>query len=167
MKKELQSLTRPLDSSMPPQELKQKLRSEIYQLRVECNTLADEVDQWSDPRVVPLGETNEEFYQDIYTGQPLPPRSATSNPPPLPMQPPAWQPELGGNAVDGDERGDGPSWVCRMCTFDNHPLMNKCEQCDMPRLLDRGNAGGTQDIHIRVTHHHNFAPSRTVHSWVV
>ncbi|XP_076679692.1 TAK1-associated binding protein 2 isoform X2 [Andrena cerasifolii] len=165
MKKELQSLTRPLDSSMPPQELKQKLRSEIYQLRVECNTLADEVDQWSDPRV-PLGETNEEFYQDIYTGQPLPPRSVTSNPPPLPMQPPAWQPELGGNAVDGDER-DGPSWVCRMCTFDNHPLMNKCEQCDMPRLLDRGNAGETQDIHIRVTHHHNFSPSRTVHSWVV
>lgn len=129
---------------------------------MECNTLADEVDQWSDPRgsnhvrvtspvqrlhlfyyslVVPLGETNVEFYQDIYTGQPLPPRSVTSNPPPLPMQPPAWQPELGGSAVDGDERGDGPSWVCRMCTFDNHPLMNKCEQCDMPRLLDRGNAG--------------------------
>lgn len=74
MKKELQSLTRPLDSSMPPQvcnidrlrpcivqrmyyyaiiifqELKKKLRSEIYQLQVECDRLADEVDQWSDPR---------------------------------------------------------------------------------------------------------------------
>ncbi|XP_076241717.1 TAK1-associated binding protein 2 isoform X2 [Calliopsis andreniformis] len=165
MKKELQSLTRPFDSLMPPQELKKKLRSEIYQLQVECDRLADEVDQWSDPRV-PLGETNEEFYQDIYTGQPLPSRSVSSNPPPLPSHPPAWQPEFGGHNLDREER-DGPSWVCRMCTFDNHPLMNKCEQCDMPRLLDRGNIGETQDIHIRVTHHHNFSPSRTVHSWVV
>ncbi|XP_015439261.1 PREDICTED: TGF-beta-activated kinase 1 and MAP3K7-binding protein 3 isoform X2 [Dufourea novaeangliae] len=165
MKKELQSLSRPFDSSMPPQELKRKLRSEIYQLQVECDRLADEVDQWSDPRV-PLGETNEEFYQDIYTGQPLPSTSTGSNPPPLPSQPPAWQPDVTGNNVDREDR-DGPSWVCRMCTFNNHPLMNKCEQCDMPRLLDHGNAGETQDIHIRVTHHHNFSPSRTVHSWVV
>nr|XP_003702779.1 PREDICTED: TGF-beta-activated kinase 1 and MAP3K7-binding protein 3 isoform X2 [Megachile rotundata] len=164
MKKELQSLSRPFDSSVPPQELKKKLRSEIYQLQVECDRLAEEVDRWSDLRV-PLGETNEKFYQHIYTGQPLPSRSANSNPPPLPSQPPAWQPELTGNN-DGEER-DGPSWICRMCTFKNHPLMNKCEQCDMPRLLDHGNAGETQDIHIRVTHHHNFSPSRTVHSWVV
>ncbi|XP_053974943.1 TGF-beta-activated kinase 1 and MAP3K7-binding protein 3 isoform X3 [Hylaeus volcanicus] len=164
MKKELQSLTRPYDS-MPPQELKLKLRSEIYQLQLECDRLADEVDQWSDPRV-PLGETNEEFYQDIYTGQPLPPVPGSFNPPPLPSQPPAWRSELTGNNVDRDER-DGPSWVCRMCTFGNHPLMNKCEQCDMPRLLDHGNTGETQDIHIRVTHHHNFSPNRTVHSWVV
>ncbi|PBC27742.1 Mitogen-activated protein kinase kinase kinase 7-interacting protein [Apis cerana cerana] len=141
MKKELQSLTRPLDSSMPPQELKKKLRSEIYQLQVECDRLADEVDQWSDPRV-PLGETNEKFYQHIYTGQPLPSSSVSSNPPPLPSQPPAWQPELSDNNTDREER-DGPSWVCRMCTFDNHPLMNKCEQCDMPRLMDHGNTGTT------------------------
>lgn len=164
MKKELQALKRPFDSSMAPQELKRKLRSEIYQLQVECDRLADEVDQWSDPRV-PLGETNEEFYQGIYTGQPFLPASGIQ-PPPLPAQPPVWQPESLRNDVDREER-DGPSWVCRMCTFDNHPLMNKCEQCDMPRLMDHGSTGETQDIHIRVTHHHNFSPSRTVHSWVV
>ncbi|XP_046826746.1 TGF-beta-activated kinase 1 and MAP3K7-binding protein 3-like isoform X2 [Vespa crabro] len=166
MKKELQSLARPPDSSISPQELKKKLRSEIYQLQIECDRLADEVDQWSDPRV-PLGETNEEFYQGIYTGQPFLPSSHLA-PPPLPSQPPVWQPSTGTADVnDREEDRDGPSWVCRMCTFDNHPLMNKCEQCDMPRLLDHGNAGETQDIHIRVTHHHNFSPRRTVHSWVV
>ncbi|KAG7210096.1 hypothetical protein KM043_011664 [Ampulex compressa] len=165
MKKELQSLARPIDSSISPQELKKRLRSEIYQLQVECDRLADEVDQWSDPRV-PLGETNEEFYQGIYTGQPFLPRSLNPHPPPLPSQPPAWQPQSIRNDVDREERDD-PSWVCRMCTFDNHPLMNKCEQCDMPRILDHDNAGETQDIHIRVTHHHNFSPRRTVHNWVV
>ncbi|XP_043498537.1 TGF-beta-activated kinase 1 and MAP3K7-binding protein 3 isoform X1 [Polistes fuscatus] len=140
MKKELQSLARPPDSSISPQELKIKLRSEIYQLQIECDRLADEVDQWSDPRV-PLGETNEEFYQGIYTGQPFLPFSHLA-PPPLPSQPPAWQPSTGAADInDREEDRDGPSWVCRMCTFDNHPLMNKCEQCDMPRLLDHGNAG--------------------------
>ncbi|XP_047355317.1 TGF-beta-activated kinase 1 and MAP3K7-binding protein 3 isoform X1 [Vespa velutina] len=140
MKKELQSLARPPDSSISPQELKKKLRSEIYQLQIECDRLADEVDQWSDPRV-PLGETNEEFYQGIYTGQPFLPSSHLA-PPPLPSQPPVWQPSTGNADVnDREEDRDGPSWVCRMCTFDNHPLMNKCEQCDMPRLLDHGNAG--------------------------
>ncbi|XP_014477206.1 PREDICTED: TGF-beta-activated kinase 1 and MAP3K7-binding protein 3 isoform X2 [Dinoponera quadriceps] len=168
MRKELQALARPQD----PSELKRKLKSEIYQLQIECDRLADEVDQWSDTRV-PLGETNEEFYQGIYTGQPLPTRLlASSNPPPpLPNRPPAWLPEgrsatIGQHDNDREER-DGPSWVCNMCTFDNHPLMSNCEECEMPRLLDNGSAGETQDIHIRVTHHHNFSPRHTVHSWVV
>ncbi|XP_025152624.1 TGF-beta-activated kinase 1 and MAP3K7-binding protein 2 isoform X2 [Harpegnathos saltator] len=145
MRKELQTLARPQDPSIS-QELKRKLKSEIYQLQIECDRLADEVDQWSDTRV-PLGETNEEFYQGIYTGQPLPTRVPTSSnpPPPLPSQPPAWMRESRSTTIaqhDNDrEERDGPSWVCTMCTFDNHPLMNKCEECDMPRLLDNGNAG--------------------------
>ncbi|XP_032671986.1 TGF-beta-activated kinase 1 and MAP3K7-binding protein 2 isoform X3 [Odontomachus brunneus] len=174
MRKELQALARPQDPSVS-QELKRKLKSEIYQLQIECDRLADEVDQWSDTRgalAVPLGETNEEFYQGIYTGQPLPTRvPASSNPPPLPNRPPAWLPEPHPTMIahqDNDrEERDGPSWVCTMCTFDNHPLMNKCEECDMPRLLDNGSTGETQDIHIRVTHHHNFSPRHTIHSWVV
>nr|XP_012220926.1 PREDICTED: TGF-beta-activated kinase 1 and MAP3K7-binding protein 2 isoform X3 [Linepithema humile] len=164
MKREVQALSRPVGS---PKERKTKLRSEIYMLRLECDRLANEVDQWSDRRV-PLGETNEEFYQGIYTGQPLPTRpQSLQDPPPLPSQPPVWQPDQPTAAIanDRDDR-DGPSWVCTMCTFDNHPLMNKCEECDMPRLLTSGgSAGETQDIHIRVTHHHNFSPR--LHSWVV
>ncbi|XP_043281230.1 TGF-beta-activated kinase 1 and MAP3K7-binding protein 3-like isoform X2 [Venturia canescens] len=190
MKRELQTLTKPVESTGSlVEEIKRKLVSEIYQLRLECDRLADEVDKRSDPRV-PLGETNEEFYQGIYTGQPYALNDnyvgggvarRSPEPPPLPSRPPVWQtpsPRINQhhNNVenrreepsneDWDER-DGPSWVCRMCTFDNHPLMDKCEQCDMPRLLVR-DTGETQDIHIRVTHHHNFnSPRRTVHSWVV
>ncbi|XP_029175914.1 TGF-beta-activated kinase 1 and MAP3K7-binding protein 2 isoform X2 [Nylanderia fulva] len=139
MKKEVQALTKPVDPLVPPQELKRRLRSEIYMLQVECDRLADQVDQWSD-RLVPLGETNEEFYQGIYTGQPLPTRPLNPQPPPLPSQPPVWRSEQP-TTIASDER-DGPSWVCTMCTFDNHPLMNKCEECDMPRLLNPSGSAG-------------------------
>lgn len=27
------------------------------------------------------------------------------------------------------------SWACHMCTFLNYPLLNQCEQCDMPRTV--------------------------------
>lgn len=90
---------------------------------------------------MPLGETNEEFYQGIYTGQPLnlPAFADSTIPPPLPSMPPAWQPYRNQRDDDQDDK-DGPSWVCEMCTFDNHPLMDQCEQCDMPRFppLDTG-----------------------------
>lgn len=91
---------------------------------------------------VPLGETNEEFYQGIYTGQSLPMRMPNSQPPRLPSQPPAWRPEHSTISDNDRDERDEPSWVCTMCTFDNHPLMNKCEECDMPRLLNRGNSAG-------------------------
>jgi len=144
MKKEVQALARPVDPSVSPQELKRKLRSEIYMLQVECDRLADEVDQWSD-RQVPLGETNEDFYQGIYTSQTLSTRLPSNlQPPRLPSQPPAWRPEQPTTAASDNDREerDEPSWVCNMCTFDNHPLMNKCEECDMPRLLNRGGNAG-------------------------
>lgn len=41
-----------------------------------------------------------------------------------------------------------PSWICSVCTFQNHPLLNKCEQCEEPR-----NPSGT----IQITAAH-FAP---------
>lgn len=146
MKKEVQALKRPVVDS--PQELKTKLRSEIYMLQLECDRLANEVDQWSDRRV-PLGETNEEFYQGIYTGQPLPTRSQNPQPPPLPSQPPVWQRDMTVPMAVANDRydRDGPSWVCTMCTFDNHPLMNKCEECDMPRLLNPSGSAGRMQLH--------------------
>ncbi|XP_020281308.1 TGF-beta-activated kinase 1 and MAP3K7-binding protein 2 isoform X2 [Pseudomyrmex gracilis] len=165
IKKEVQALSRP-KNLYSPEEQRKKLKSEIYMLQVECERLAVEVDQWSD-RPVPLGETNEEFYQGIYTEQSLSTRPLNPQPPPLPSRPPAWRTDQPTTSDNNQEERDGPSWVCTMCTFDNHPLMNKCEECDMPRLLNSGGTGETQDIHIRVTHHHNFSPRHTVHSWVV
>lgn len=76
-------------------------------------------------------ELNEEYFGNIYTGQRGPLALDISNvggqvrgclqyrgPVSLP------QPEI-----------EGPQWKCHMCTFQNHPLLNKCEQCDMPRIL--------------------------------
>lgn len=49
-----------------------QLKADIDRLRYECDRLASEVDLFSDTQnKVPLGETDEEFYRNIYTGQRL------------------------------------------------------------------------------------------------
>ncbi|XP_041982254.1 uncharacterized protein LOC121735480 isoform X2 [Aricia agestis] len=42
-----------------------------------------------------------------------------------------------GNFYSNIYTGQRPpsSWQCHMCTFRNHPLLDKCEECDMPRIL--------------------------------
>jgi hypothetical protein len=37
------------------------------------------------------------------------------------------------NLVSNDDISEG-EWACSMCTFLNYPLLNQCEQCDMPRV---------------------------------
>ncbi|KPP76682.1 hypothetical protein Z043_103956 [Scleropages formosus] len=32
-----------------------------------------------------------------------------------------------------DEDFEGAQWSCESCTFLNHPALNRCEQCEMPR----------------------------------
>lgn len=32
-----------------------------------------------------------------------------------------------------DEDYEGAPWNCDSCTFLNHPALNRCEQCEMPR----------------------------------
>lgn len=95
-----------------------------------------------------LGETNEAFYSNIYTGQPLPrpPRPPRPPPPRVFVSPTAATPissihssaSSTGDATaydDGANTDGGRMWCCNMCTFQNHPLLNKCEQCEMPSLL--------------------------------
>lgn len=135
MQYEVESMQRDLDARLraPSSRPKvQKLRQEILTLQAECNRMTSEVDLTS-PKQLPLGETNEEFYKHIYTGQLLTrsrqrlegggysrhnPSAAASS----------------GVAV-GLGGGDGPNWTCHVCTFRNHPLLDKCEQCEMPRIV--------------------------------
>lgn len=78
---------------------------------------------------LPLGETRAIFYDNIYTGQrPLslgfPTEHITVNHRQRSYIHPPPQPEI-----------EGPKWNCHMCTFQNHPLLDRCEQCEMPRIL--------------------------------
>ncbi|XP_046674122.1 TGF-beta-activated kinase 1 and MAP3K7-binding protein 3 isoform X2 [Homalodisca vitripennis] len=134
-----------------------RLREEILLLQRECNRMTVEVDRYAEIRHVNsdtllLGETNEEFYKNIYRGQLFPRQSVRQRPV-----------AMAGASGGG---GEGHNWTCHVCTFHNHPALNKCEQCDMPRINTEPE---TRDIHIHVTHHN--VPSspyrRVVHSWVV
>lgn len=168
------------------------LRHEIQVLQDECKKMTNEVDLNSDIQV-PLGETDEEFYKNIYTGQQgwvlLPPINAQFHASRRPenlhrqarefrercrdnvvtagMDVPGGREEgrMRGGAGEGiGASGEGPNWTCSMCTFRNHPALDKCEECEMPRINLEGSQ--TQDIHIHVTHH-NFPMRRVLHSWVV
>ncbi|XP_021936794.1 TGF-beta-activated kinase 1 and MAP3K7-binding protein 3-like isoform X2 [Zootermopsis nevadensis] len=110
-----QAVSLPIMSSL---QKVQELRVEIQRLQEECKRMTQEVDLKLDARV-PLGETDEEFYKNIYTGQQgfiFPPSSH------LPPSRPA-------------DSAEGPHWTCSQCTFQNHPLLDKCETCEMPRIL--------------------------------
>ncbi|GLG94320.1 Uncharacterized protein GBIM_01552 [Gryllus bimaculatus] len=126
----------------------QRLRQEIHLLTEECKKMTMEVDMSSDSRL-PLGETDEEFYQNIYTGQQgsvaahsqrVPPRhrklakdngdvAASELPHQSPRQPPPRPPP-----PERDPR-EGQSWTCTECTFRNYWELEYCEQCEMPRLM--------------------------------
>ncbi|KAJ8715236.1 hypothetical protein PYW08_005217 [Mythimna loreyi] len=47
------------------------------------------------------------------------------------------EPDDAGNFYSNIYTGQRPSasWQCHMCTFRNHPLLDKCEECDMPRIF--------------------------------
>uniref|UniRef100_A0A3Q3JZW8 TGF-beta activated kinase 1 (MAP3K7) binding protein 3 n=1 Tax=Monopterus albus TaxID=43700 RepID=A0A3Q3JZW8_MONAL len=63
------------------------------------------------------------FYDNIEPGPVVPPK-------------PGKKGEHGSKPVLGpqrDEDFEGAQWNCDSCTFLNHPALNRCEQCEMPR----------------------------------
>ncbi|KAJ8981369.1 hypothetical protein NQ317_000236 [Molorchus minor] len=130
-------------------EVEKQLLLEIKHLRFQCEQLA----------LADKGD--EEFYNNIYTGPSGPlttdlPLSRTrqqnrrrlyyQGPPMLP------HPDI-----------EGPKWNCGVCTFLNHPDLDKCEQCEMPRIVHVSASPG-DNIHIHVTPR---LSRRITHSWVL
>ncbi|XP_046553897.1 TGF-beta-activated kinase 1 and MAP3K7-binding protein 2-like isoform X3 [Haliotis rubra] len=136
-----------------------KMRQANRKLQTDIQVMVNEIDMYRNGQtpfsvIDPIGQQN--FFNNIPTGQhvhrnsfnanrpsdrtsesppPVPPReSLTSVPPAPPTQPPA-------GSGDSEE---GEQWSCSACKFLNHPALNKCECCEMPRAA----TGNVQPCHI-------------------
>ncbi|XP_063696280.1 TGF-beta-activated kinase 1 and MAP3K7-binding protein 2 [Culicoides brevitarsis] len=147
-----------------------RLTEEIKQLRNECKMLNEILDKAG---VAVLGDLSSSVNALSLTNQPIMSSNSSCNSarspkrPPLPaalrtvtspqraLQMPAFTnlqhlnlhqtpTDIVNNTIDAAAH-DVPSWRCSVCTFQNHPLLNKCEQCEQPR-----NPLGT--IHITAAH---------------
>ncbi|XP_028128056.2 TGF-beta-activated kinase 1 and MAP3K7-binding protein 2 isoform X1 [Diabrotica virgifera virgifera] len=116
MNEEIQELEKSRLESEKNAEIEKYLIKEIKHLRFQCNDL--ELD-------------GEAFYNNIYTGQGI---NEFSIPIPRLRQNPRrrLQHQL---QPTSPPKFEGPKWNCQLCTFLNHPILDKCEQCDFPRIL--------------------------------
>lgn len=90
--------------------------------------------------------SGEAFYRNIYTGQRGPLTLDVPQLRPLRQAPNRTRlqyqrPSLFRQSTDEE----GPKWNCGICTFLNHPDLDKCEQCDMPRIVHGTNAEAAVD----------------------
>ncbi|XP_044278941.1 TGF-beta-activated kinase 1 and MAP3K7-binding protein 2 isoform X2 [Varanus komodoensis] len=109
-------------SQIPSLEEMQQLRSCNRQLQIDIDCLTKEIDlfQARGPHFNPSAIHN--FYDNIGFLGPVPPkpkdqRSIVKTP----------------KTVPDTEEDEGAQWSCTACTFLNHPALNRCEQCEMPR----------------------------------
>ncbi|XP_063402622.1 TGF-beta-activated kinase 1 and MAP3K7-binding protein 3-like isoform X1 [Mytilus trossulus] len=140
-----------------------KLREVNRRLQTDIQVMTREIDNYNNG-LLPLGVCDpnaleqQNFFQNMNPGQrgsifaPPPPDPPTSDSPPPPLPPrihaippaPPQQPPTG----SGDSDGDGEQWSCSACTLLNHPALNKCECCEMPRINSSPPSTG------RVSHTH-------------
>ncbi|XP_061480069.1 TGF-beta-activated kinase 1 and MAP3K7-binding protein 2 isoform X2 [Rhineura floridana] len=109
-------------SQIPSLEEMQQLRSCNRQLQIDIDCLTKEIDlfQARGPHFNPSAIHN--FYDNIGFLGPVPPkpkdqRSIVKTP----------------KTIPDTEEDEGAPWSCTACTFLNHPALNRCEQCEMPR----------------------------------
>ncbi|XP_068599692.1 TGF-beta-activated kinase 1 and MAP3K7-binding protein 3 [Brachionichthys hirsutus] len=108
---------------IPRPEEMTRLRSLNRQLQIDIDCTLKETDLLqSRGKFDPKAMSN--FYDNIQPGPVVPPKprrkeeEQVSKPIPGPQR---------------DEDFEGAHWNCEICTFLNHPALNRCEQCEMPR----------------------------------
>ncbi|XP_066467385.1 TGF-beta-activated kinase 1 and MAP3K7-binding protein 2 isoform X2 [Tiliqua scincoides] len=109
-------------SQIPSLEEMQQLRSCNRQLQIDIDCLTKEIDlfQARGPHFNPSAIHN--FYDNIGFLGPVPPKPKDQRS--LVKAP---------KTVPDTEEDEGAQWSCTACTFLNHPALNRCEQCEMPR----------------------------------
>lgn len=114
-------------SQIPSLEEMQNLRSCNRQLQIDIDCLTKEIDlfQARGPHFNPSAIYN--FYDNIgFLGPVQPKPKGTAS---IDQRPSVKTPK---NVPDTEE-DEGAQWNCTACTFLNHPALNRCEQCEMPR----------------------------------
>ncbi|XP_019735745.1 TGF-beta-activated kinase 1 and MAP3K7-binding protein 3 [Hippocampus comes] len=110
-------------SFIPRPEEMTRLRSLNRQLQIDIDCTLKETDLLqSRGKFDPQAMNN--FYDNIQPGPVVPPKPGRKEGDhcPKPVQGP-----------QRDEDFEGAQWSCDSCTFLNHPALNRCEQCEMPR----------------------------------
>ncbi|XP_078471613.1 TGF-beta-activated kinase 1 and MAP3K7-binding protein 2-like isoform X1 [Lampetra planeri] len=106
-----------------------KLRQKNRQLQIDIDCMTKEFDLCQARGKNFNPDTTLSFYKNLgYQGQvgPVPPKASTQDH--RETDRPA-----GSAARDEEEEEEGSAWSCITCTFLNHPALNHCEECDMPR----------------------------------
>jgi len=107
-------------------EVKQ-LETDIGQLRGACDDMSKRVTHLTAGKV-PLGETSINFENYLAANQPSVPD------PLLASAGPGVVTNLELTAPGETNRGQRDKWACSECTFSNHPDLESCEICEMPRF---------------------------------
>nr|XP_054484161.1 TGF-beta-activated kinase 1 and MAP3K7-binding protein 3 isoform X4 [Agelaius phoeniceus] len=111
-------------TAIPTPEEMTRLRSLNRQLQINVDCTLKEVDLLqSRGNFDPKATCN--FYDNIEPGPVVPPKPYKKDHQNSSKQTPRTQPR--------DEDFEGAPWNCGSCTFLNHPALNRCEQCEMPR----------------------------------
>ncbi|XP_013926218.1 PREDICTED: TGF-beta-activated kinase 1 and MAP3K7-binding protein 2 isoform X1 [Thamnophis sirtalis] len=110
-------------SQIPSLEEMQQLRSCNRQLQIDIDCLTKEIDlfQARGPHFNPSAIHN--FYDNIGFLGPVPPKPKADQKSVVKTP----------KTVPDTEEDEGAHWNCTACTFLNHPALNRCEQCEMPR----------------------------------
>ncbi|KAG5833359.1 hypothetical protein ANANG_G00275110 [Anguilla anguilla] len=111
-------------SLIPRPEDMTRLRSLNRQLQIDIDCTLKETDLLqSRGKFDPKAMNN--FYDNIQPGPVVPPKPVRKDG--------GGSSKAAGRPAPRDEDFEGVQWNCESCTFLNHPALNRCEQCEMPR----------------------------------